>query len=770
MTLIQTFHGNATNGTELTAVYAEQPAANVAFALVFPGNDLPRLVHWGRPLAAPATVIDMFDAQMPQRVSGALDYTSWPSVLPTQSESWIGATRFDVRRDGVELFCKFAVSNITAETVAAGKTYVMGEKDGYPNWSVADEPKQTPTVTVTAEDEEQHVKLIWTCELDETGLIRQNAEVVNTGEGQLEVGKIELAFTVPADANEILTTTGHHLRERSPQRQDFTLGRFAKASMAGRPDFDATLLLSVGEKGFGFTHGNVYSAHVAWSGNSVLSAERLPYTSGVIGGGEVLFGGEISLANGESYTTPWLIGSYGEGLNEVAARFHSYIRRVHRDWLAEHNIAPKPRPVILNTWEAVYFNHDYDTLTALADKAVESGVERFVVDDGWFGSRRDDTSGLGDWQISQDVWPDGDKSLKALADYVHGKGLEFGLWFEPEMVNPDSDLFRAHPDWVLKPTEGRLPMQGRTQQVVDLTNPDAYDYIYGAMDKLVGELGIDYIKWDHNKLVTEAVSPRTGRPAVHQQTLAVYRIFTDLKAAHPGLEIESCSSGGGRVDLGILEVADRIWGSDCVDPVERADIQRYTSLLVPPEMIGEHVGASPAHSTHRATTQELRMAMAFFGHMGIEWNLLKEPQEDIDKLAEWVAEFKKHREWFTVDTVVHSDAADPAVRLDGVVMPNQAAAIYRFTQLTTSQTYPAAPVRLPGLDPDKVYEVSPLDVSLDLAKQDIANGQSPLGWWKAEGVRMTGRALATYGIRPPALHPAQAVLFKAVLAPVESAE
>ena len=233
MTLIQTFHGNATNGTELTAVYAEQPAANVAFALVFPGNDLPRLVHWGRPLAAPATAIDMFDAQMPQRVSGALDYTSWPSVLPTQSESWIGATRFDVRRDGVELFCKFAVSNITAETVAAGKTYVMGEKDGYPSWSVADEPKQTPTVTVTAEDVEQHVKLIWTCELDETGLIRQNAEVVNTGEGQLEVGKIELAFTVPADANEILTTTGHHLRERSPQRQDFTL-RPLRQSIHGR--------------------------------------------------------------------------------------------------------------------------------------------------------------------------------------------------------------------------------------------------------------------------------------------------------------------------------------------------------------------------------------------------------------------------------------------------------------------------------------------------------------------------------------------------------
>ena len=213
-------------------------------------------------------------------------------------------------------------------------------------------------------------------------------------------------------------------------------------------------MLSAGEPGFGFEHGEVYSAHVGWSGNSVLSAERQPYTTGLIGGGEVLLGGEATLARGETYTTPWLYGSYGDGLNEVAARFHDYVRSCHPD------LAVKPRPVILNTWEAVYFDHDYDTLKALADKAGDSGVERFVVDDGWFGSRRDSTSGLGDWQIAQDVWPDGPKSLKALADYVHGKGMEFGLWFEPEMVNPDSDVARAHPDWVLRPTANRLPMQG----------------------------------------------------------------------------------------------------------------------------------------------------------------------------------------------------------------------------------------------------------------------------------------------------------------------
>ena len=217
------------------------------------------------------------------------------------------------------------------------------------------------------------MKLIWTCEIDVSGLVRQQATVINTGDGLLEVGKVELGFPVPADATEILTTTGHHLRERSPQRQPLTVGRFEKVSMTGLPDFDATLLLSLGETGFGFTRGNVYSAHVAWSGNSVLSAERLPYTTGMLGGGEMLFGGEITLAGGEEYTTPWVCGSFGEGLNEVASRFHSFIRNAHRDWNAKHGIAPKPRPVILNTWEAVYFNHDYDTLTALADKAVESG-------------------------------------------------------------------------------------------------------------------------------------------------------------------------------------------------------------------------------------------------------------------------------------------------------------------------------------------------------------------------------------------------------------
>ena len=804
------FTGTAADGTKLIAVYLEQSAINTSIGLIFPGDELPRIVHWGRPLSDPGTLLAAYDALHPQRISGGLDETAWPSILPTQAESWIGEPRIVLRRGGVELFPKFAVTTITAgpEADALPATVdASGKETAYTDVTGrvrATGPTRVPGVIVTAMDAEQGVAIDWRLQLLPGGLVRQKADVINLwGYGEanklqsfglpvdesaaqsaahrepLEVGKVELGFPVPEIANEILTTTGHHLRERSPQRQSFTIGRFEKNALAGRPDYDASLLLTAGKPGFGFESGEAYSVHVAWSGNSVLSAERLPYTQGLIGGGELLFGGEIMLAGApaddaerasanaricevescdltDSYATPWVYGSFGNGLNEISARFHDYVRSRHP------RIFSKGRPVILNTWEAVYFDHNFDTLKMLADKAADSGVERFVVDDGWFGARRDDTKGLGDWQISPEAWPEGPKSLKALADYVHAKKMEFGLWFEPEMVNPDSDMARNHPDWILAPTANRLPMQGRTQQVVDLTNPEAFDYIFDAMDTLIGELGIDYIKWDHNKLVTEAVSHRSGRPAVHAQTESVYAIFRQLQYRHPGLEIESCSSGGARVDLGILEYASRIWTSDCVDPVERANIQRYTSLLVPPAMMGEHVGASPAHSTHRATSQEMRMAMAFFGHMGIEWNLNIEPAEALDKLAVWVAEFKKHRDWFAIDTCVHSDVNDPAIRLDGMVMPNKDAAIYRFTQLTTSQTYPAAPVRLPGLDPKRTYRISPLDPSLDLETPGIANGESLLGWWRSEGVVMTGETLQRYGIRPPSLHPAQACLFKAV--------
>ena len=469
------------------------------------------------------------------------------------------------------------------------------------------ELSSVPQLVVTAQDAEQGVQLVWQMQLLDSGLVRQRATVSNLEGVDLEGVAGEGAAVAAA------TATVSNAGELSVLALElgYPVPSHAQNQSRERPDFDATLLLNVGARGFDFEHGEVFSTHVGWSGNSVTSVEETVYTLPIIGGGESLYAGEAVLRAGsdDAYTSPWVYGSYGEGLNEVAHRFHDFVYSLHP------NFASKPRPVILNTWEAVYFEHDFATLKSLADKAAAAGVERFVVDDGWFGSRRDDTSGLGDWYVSKEVWPDG---LKPLADYVHAQGMEFGLWFEPEMLNTVSEVAEAHPDWILKPTAGRLPMQGRMQQVLDLSNPEAASYVFDAMDSLVKEIGIDYIKWDHNKLVTEPASPARGFAATQRkQVEAVYAIFDALKIKHDGLEIESCSSGGGRIDLGIVERADRVWTSDCVDPVERADIQRYTSLLLPESMMGEHVGASPAHSTARATSLSMRTATALFGHLGI---------------------------------------------------------------------------------------------------------------------------------------------------------
>ncbi len=760
--LVRTFTTTTIRGSNLTTVYLEN--GSVGLALAFPGDGLPWIVHWGRPLADPQSASNLYDALAPQNVSGNLDGTLFPSIIPTQAESWSGRSRFVVCRPGGELFCRFSVTSLTADQegklvdpLSPLATQLTSYKPSQLEQAMKSSPtyprqENVPHVIVQAEDAEQGVCLYWELQLLDSGLVRQRVKVVNSQSDLLSVQTVELGYNLPSVVSEVLTTTGHHLRERSPQRQELVKGRLEKNSLMGRPDFDATLLMNIGTRGFGFEQGEIYSVHVGCSGNSTVSVEAIPFASPVLGGGELLFGGEADLGESEGYTSPWVYGSYGHGLNQVSHRFHDLLRQLHP------NLAAKPRPVILNTWEAVYFQHSFPTLRSLADKAADCGVERFVVDDGWFGSRRSEHSGLGDWQVSSEVWPQG---LKPLADYVHNKNMEFGLWFEPEMINLDSDTARAHPDWILSPTVHRPAVQGRYQQVIDLTNPEVLDYVFSAMDSLVEQIGIDYIKWDHNKLVSEPVSRLTGLPAVHRQTEAVYAIIDALKLRHPGLEIESCSSGGGRVDMGILTRCDSIWVSDCVDPVERATIQPYTSLLVAPEMMGEHIGDSPAHSTARVTSLPLRAAMSLLGHLGVEWNLNTVSQDQLDQLRDWIAVYKQSR-LLVADgqaQLVHADSPDPSIRLDGLISADKTQALFRFTQVTTSVNYPAAPIRLPGLDPQALYRICPLPVSQDLSQ--IGNGQTPLSWWSQQGLTVNGEALQTYGVRPPQLHPAQAVVFSA---------
>lgn len=724
--IAQQYDGETPKGEQLVAFYLER--AGVGVGLVSEPGRLPHLVHWGVPLAHGEETIALYDAQRPQGVGGELDEPLWPSVLPTQAEGWIGRSRCALARGGVEVPCRFSVDGVRLDVDQA-------------------------SLTIAAGDGDQGVGLTWTLQILESGLLRQRAVIRNDIDETLSVAGIQLSFPVPYAADELLCLSGRHLKERVPQRRRLADGRFEKISDAGRPDFDATLLLALGHPGFGFETGRVYAASLAWSGNGLLAAEKTTYTAPELCGGEVLHSGEVVLKRGEKYETPWLYGACGDGLNDVASRFHRHLRAVHPA------LSSRPRPVTLNTWEAIGFDHHPALMRELADKAAAVGVERFVVDDGWFEGRRHDRAGLGDWRPDRSVYPEG---LHEVADYVHGLGMQFGLWFEPEMVNPDSQLYRSHPDWVLRPCSGRLPMPGRSQQVLDLTNPDAWHTIRADMDMLIDDLGIDYIKWDHNRTVTEAISPRSGRPAVHEQTLAVYRLIDALKSRHPGLEIEACASGGGRVDLGMLEHVDRVWVSDCVDPVERVDIQRHTSLLVPPEMMGEHVGAPKGFTTGRMTTDSMRMAMAFFGHMGVEWNLTEVPQESLSRLQAWIAMYRDLRKGFAAATVVHADLADPAVRLDGMVSADGSHAWYRFVQLSTSLNYPAALVRLPGLLTGATYRIRPLDIVRYMDDETSERGARFPSWWRDEGAVLSGAALMETGIRPPQIYPERAMVFEAI--------
>ena len=448
-------------------------------------------------------------------------------------------------------------------------------------------------------------------------------------------------------------------------------------------------MLWAGTNGFGEQRGEVWGAHLAWSGNSRVSAERLPDGRALVQLAELLHPGEVVLAPGESYRTPPVYAVYSvDGMTPASRQFHAIVRDAHG--------ARRPRPVVLNTWEAVYFDHDFDTLVALAERAAAVGVERFVLDDGWFGSRRDDTSGLGDWWVSPDAHPRG---LAPLIERVRGLGMEFGIWVEPEMVNPDSDLFRAHPDWTLT-TDGYEPVLGRHQLVLDLAIPDAFDEILGRLDALLRDHDIAFVKWDMNRDHVQA-SGANGRAGTHAQTLALYRLLDELRRRHPAVEFESCSSGGARIDLGILERTDRVWTSDCNDALERQTIQYYASTLIPPHVIGAHVGPPRAHTTGRSQSLAFRAGTALFGHFGIEWNLLDATEDELAELGGWIALYRTHRDLLHSGDVLRIDHDDPHALVHGVLAADRSAALIAYVQLTSAQHLTPRPSASPSSTPTR---------------------------------------------------------------------
>jgi alpha-galactosidase len=585
--------------------------------------------------------------------SFSLDKDLALSVAPPAGLGWFGAAVASLRCGGRALIPVFGTGEVKADQAA---------------------------IRITLTDPTSGIALRQTITLAPGGTFRFDTELTNTGHAAITVDWLASAL-VPLCASSagLVSWRGRHnaelveLSEPLPQHRWVREGRRGISGHGGPP---AVVIL---DEGANRHTGLVHALQLAWSGDSRLAVERDDEGCWTLSAGAVFQPGECVLQPGQSLSAPQAILAVStQGRNGAMAQHHTALRELLR-WPGG---AMRPRPVHLNSWEACYFDHDADHILALAKAGAEIGVERFVLDDGWFRGRNDDRAGLGDWSADPVKYPEG---LKPLAERITALGLEFGLWVEPEMVNPDSDLYRAHPGWALA-LAGREQPAARHQLVLNLALPEVRDYLFGALDDLLREVPISYLKWDHNR----DLAPAGG----HAQVVGAYELLARLRAAHPLVEIESCAGGGGRSDAGIAALTHRFWTSDNIDAVSRVPIQRGFLAFLPPEMMGAHVGASPAHATGRSQSLGFRAAVAMPGHFGLELDPRALSAPERAELAGWIAFCKSWRH------VLHGGTTWLGEGSDGLVW--QAAGSAEEFLLFVIRTGPALdrrpqPLRLPFL-------------------------------------------------------------------------
>ena len=687
-----------------------------------------------------------------QRRTGLPEIVHWGARLPDGIElDGLAALRDRaVRHNGLD---EDHVEAVLMPTLGTGtlRTPALVASRGVVDWT-ADFTEVTVRTTagslhVVAHDMVAALSLEIVLTLPADGdLLTMRSVLRNAGEAPLQVERLAAGvFLLPARADELLVFDGRWGREFTERRIPLVSGTWASENRRGR-SHDRFPGIIAGDHGFDEDRGLVHGVHLGWSGNHRTVAERLEDGRVLVVTGEWLHPGEVVLAPGESLETPVAYAAVSaDGLSGLSRRFHDGVRRGVLRW---PDGAMRPRPVTLNTWEGNYFTHEHDRLVAQATAAAQVGIERFVLDDGWMAARNDARAGLGDWRPDPVKYPDG---LGPLADAVTGLGLEFGLWVEPEMVNPDSDLYRAHPDAVLH-VAGRPLRTSRHQLILDLTRPEIADAIFAQLDALLRAHPITYLKWDMNRDFI-AAGDRAGRPAYRRHLLADYALLARLREAHPALEIETCASGGGRPDLGILRHTHRVWTSDCTDALERLSIQRGFSRFLPPELMGAHVAASPNHQTGRRHTLGFRAAVALFGHMGVELDPTTLSADERSVLAGWIALHKRLR------PLLHAGghAASPMQAgrsLRGVVAVDRRQAAFLVAQERTD-AHRAPPLVLPGLDPALTYRLrapppQQLDVKLSASQRLLF----------AEGLVLPGALLGTAGIALPEMQPETALVLE----------
>lgn len=524
-----------------------------------------------------------------------------------------------------------------------------------------------------------------------SGVIETSARLTNFGSEPADVLDLaSLALPLPSWASHATRYSGRWAAEMQQTRVRLADGGIAGASYGGRPGFGGGNWIRLESADLGEDHGRAISAHLAWSGDHRLSVECNADGRAMLIMGVRLDPGEITVPPGQNWDTPralFTVSSQG-----VMSTRHAFHRHANTELLLNTS-SRSPRKVHLNSWDALGFAMDMPNLTQLAEAAAAIGVERFVVDDGWFKGRRDDRTSLGDWIADPDIFSEG---LKPLVDHVRALGLDFGLWVEPEMISPTSDLYRRCPDWCIHITGQDRPTQ-RNQLVLDLTKSEVSNYVYECLDTLLSENEISYLKWDHNR----ELFPLAGKG--HAQVLALYALLDRVRAAHPHVEIETCASGGGRVDYEILRRCARYWASDNNDAIERLRINSGWFDFLPLGATGNHVGPNPNPITGRCLPMDFRAKVAMFGHMGVEADPASISASDRALLAAHITLYKEWRD------VIHRGSltriAENLPSAFGYLALSGARGLALVAQTKFADHYASPPIKMRGLDPAANYRV-----------------------------------------------------------------
>lgn len=509
---------------------------------------------------------------------------------------------------------------------------------------------------------------------------------------------------LPDKDYEMIDLAGVWARERHVRRHKLDYGIQSIYSMRGCSSYQFNPFLALARENADEFQGQVYGFSLVYSGNFLAQTEVDNYDTARVLMGIHPNGFKWTLEKGESFQTPEMVMVYSEaGLNGMSQTFH----KLYRTRLARGTWRDKVRPILINSWEAFYFDFDAPKLLGLADVAADLGMELFVLDDGWFGKRDDSTSSLGDWYPNEEKLKG---TLKELAEKINAKGLKFGLWIEPEMTNKDSDLYRAHPDWILA-EQGKRICHSRTQYVLDFSKKEVREYIGDMLENLLAEVPVSYIKWDMNRTFSEVFSNGNDREyqgkVCHKYILGVYELYERMTSRFPHVLFESCASGGARFDPGMLYYAPQGWTSDDTDAIERLKIQYGTSMVYPVSCMGSHVSASPNHQTNRVTPLETRADVAYFGTFGYELDLLKLGEEDKAEIRRQIAFMKEKRDLIQKGTFYRLKSPFEGNETAWmIVSEDQKKALVGYYRVMQPVNVGFKRLKLKGLKEDTCYKVS----------------------------------------------------------------